>query len=145
LPRQPQTVSAARRLLGPALAGVGVIDGCRGDILLALTEACSNAVEHARWAPDFEMIVTVNPRVCVVEVIDHGSGADVARLHAVPDLLAPRGRGLRLIRAVTDRLELIPVDPHGLAVRMTKTLAWVAGAPLTWVAAHVDPWALVDV
>ena len=34
-----------------------------------------------------------------------------------------------------------PVDPHGLAVRMTKTLTWVRDAPSMWAGIGHDPWA----
>jgi hypothetical protein len=39
-----------------------------------------------------------------------------------------RGRGIMLIRACTDSLDLAAVEPHGLAVRFSKRLVRERGA-----------------
>jgi serine/threonine-protein kinase RsbW len=76
MPREAVTVPTARRILDRALAGIGVVDECRADITLALTEACSNAVDHAMTGAQYQVIVTVDRDRCVVEVIDDGVGFD---------------------------------------------------------------------
>jgi serine/threonine-protein kinase RsbW len=144
LPRLAASVTTARHGLQRALAGIGVTEDCRDDLALALTEACGNAVEHAQIGHEYVVVVTVGRSRCVVEVIDTGVGMDVGRLNGHPvSLTGNRGRGLRLIRAVTDGLEMRPVDPHGLALRMTKTLTWAQDAPATWAGIGHDPWAAV--
>jgi serine/threonine-protein kinase RsbW len=144
MPRRPATVTQVRRLVARALVGIGVVDVCRDDILLALTEACANAVEHARAGDDYEVVVTVDRERCVVEVVDNGVVTEPLWLGSVPPVgLASRGRGLHIIGAVTDGLELRRLDPHGLAVRMTKILAWAPGFPGAWLDAQYEPWSIV--
>jgi serine/threonine-protein kinase RsbW len=136
MPRRPATVSAVRRIVAQALTGIGVVDRCREDILLALSEACANAVEHARAGDEYEVVVTVDRERCVVEVVDDGIGAEFPRVPSLPVAAqAHRGRGLHMIRSVTDGLELRRLNPRGLAVRMTKILAWAPGSPVV----RVDP------
>jgi serine/threonine-protein kinase RsbW len=144
MPREATSVATVRRLFDGALVAIGVDDDCREDIVLALSEACSNAVEHARTATGYEVVVTVDRECCVAEVVDHGVGlvgmaVDVGR----PDPTSLRGRGLQLIHALTDGLELRDVEPHGLAVRMTKPLTWSPDAPEVWRERHHDPWAVL--
>ena len=114
LPRQPASVTKARHTVEKALAGIGVTEVCRDDIALALTEACSNAVEHAQIGHEYDVVVTVVRTRCIVEVIDTGVGIDAGHLNGQPiTLTAKRGRGLRLIRAVTDGMEFIGSTPTG--------------------------------
>jgi serine/threonine-protein kinase RsbW len=144
LPRQDVSVTTARRTLGHALAGIGVSRLCRDDITLALSEACSNAVEHARLGPAYDVVVTVGRTRCVVDVVDDGVGMELPRPDGFPvPVPAQRGRGLLLIRAVTDGLEMHRVDPHGLAIRMIKTLTWVPDAAPMWAGMDHEPWTLV--
>ena len=145
LPRLAASVTTARHRLKSALAGIGVTGECRDDLALALTEACSNAVEHAQIGHEYVVIVTVDRTRCVVEVVDTGVGMEAGRLNDHPvALTAKRGRGLGLIRAVTDGLEMRPVEPHGLALRMIKTMTWAPNAPSTWAGIGHDPWTVVQ-
>jgi serine/threonine-protein kinase RsbW len=145
LPRQGASVATARRTVENALAGIGVGQECRDDIVLALSEACSNAVEHAQLGQGYAVVVTVGRTRCVVEVADTGVGMDVPRPAGPPvRVSAKRGRGLLLIRALTDGLQMHRVDPHGLAVKMIKTLTWVRGASSMWGGMGHNPWAIVQ-
>ena len=144
LPRQAASVSTARHTLVHALAGIGVDKQCRDDIVLALSEACSNAVEHAQMGQGYEVVVTVGHTRCFVDVVDAGVDMDVRRPDSPPvTVTGMRGRGLHRISAVTDGLEMRRVDPHGLAVSMIKTLTWVRDAPM-WAGVVRDPWAVVQ-
>jgi serine/threonine-protein kinase RsbW len=142
LPRQAVSVRTARHSLDNALAGIGVDKQCRDDIALALTEACSNAVEHAQRGLEYDVIVTVGRTRCIVEVVDTGVGMDERRLDS-PPVTANRGRGLVLIRAVTDGLEMRRLNPHGFAVCMVKKLTWGRTAASIWQGRGHDPWAVV--
>jgi serine/threonine-protein kinase RsbW len=113
-------------VLDAALAFLGVTEDCRGDISLALSEACSNVVIHAQAGDEYEIILDVDGDRCVLEVIDAGIGmANRSSVGELRDKTGERGRGLLLMRACTDALELRPVHPHGLAVRMNKQLTWI--------------------
>jgi anti-sigma regulatory factor (Ser/Thr protein kinase) len=94
-----------------------------GDLVLALDEVIANAQEHGR--PPIEVRAWADGRL-VVEVSDAGPGFDRARVWSThpPPPLGQRGRGLWIIRQLTDvvavrtgedgttvRIELSP-DPH---------------------------------
>jgi serine/threonine-protein kinase RsbW len=127
LSRRAVTVPMVRRLVDTALSLMCVADACRADIALALSEACANAVYHAH-GDEYQVTVDIGADRCVLEVIDSGVGFDHKGLDGVgidgdpPDVAAEHGRGLRIIRAYTDAMQLRSADPHGLAVRMTKKL-----------------------
>jgi serine/threonine-protein kinase RsbW len=113
----------ARRILSATLATAGVTDECRTDILLALAEACANAVAHATPADSYEVTVRIDDVECQIEVVDAGAGFD----HAAPpadDLpaLAESGRGLYIIRSLADDFDLRPNSPNGTLVRFAKRL-----------------------
>ena len=122
------TVATPRRELDDTLSALGVTADCRDDLALALSEACANAVEHAGLGDDYRVTVTADRHGCVVEIADCGVGLAAAG----PDgpgvtALPARGRGMKIMQACTDWLELHPVAPHGLAVRFGKRLTWEAG------------------
>jgi serine/threonine-protein kinase RsbW len=144
MPCHAATVSSVRRLLDQALTDIGVAADCRADIALAVTEACANAVEHAQLGEEYDVVVIVDSDQCVAEVIDYGAGMELGRLDGVMvPATTERGRGLPLIRACTDGVELRRVHPHGLAVRMIKVLSWVPEAPTAWAAGGHDAWAML--
>ena len=101
LPREDTgAVTVTRRVLDAALAALGVTNDCRSDIALALTEACANAVAHARSGNNYRVTASTHANLCVVEVADTGIGLDLDLIPAEPPApTAESGRGLHLIRA----------------------------------------------
>lgn len=96
------------------------------DLKLAVTEACSNAVQHAYpEGADGDIRVRIDLRTdrLSVEVIDRGSGFDPTSLgdwHA--PALRETGMGLSIIRSVTDELAVESgADGVGTIVRFAKT------------------------
>jgi len=94
------------------------------EVVLAMSEAVTNVVEHAYRHIDASRYGQVeitahlrsNPdrsRRVIIDVRDHG------RWRAVPRDPGNRGRGLAIIRACTDRLD-ITHGPSGTAVRMVS-------------------------
>jgi serine/threonine-protein kinase RsbW len=127
LPRAATTLPTVRALLDAALTLVGAAEGCRGDLAVALTEACTNAIVHADGSAGYTVGVTLSGGTCVIDVSDTGVGLNPLALDGdVPDRLTDGGRGLLLMRRCTDTLELRPVRRHGLAVRMCKDLTYAA-------------------
>ena len=123
LPRDTASVPMARRILSTTLSNFRVTEECRSDILLALAEACSNAVAHAKPAEGYQVTVQIDEAECQIEVIDGGAGFDHSA--PVPDempLLAESGRGLYIIRALADDFDLRPNSPSGTLVRFAKRL-----------------------
>jgi serine/threonine-protein kinase RsbW len=125
LPRATSTLPMVRAVLDSALVLMGVTADCRGELAVALSEACTNAIVHARAGDGYEVLVTLHGSRCVIEVADTGVGVDSLTLEgAMPEPLAPRGRGLHLIRGFTNAVELRPVRPNGLAVRMSRNVTY---------------------
>ncbi|MER7274386.1 ATP-binding protein [Dactylosporangium sp. NPDC000244] len=132
LPRDAALVRDARRTLDGALAGAGVTQECRDDIRLALTEACGNVVSHASLASDYHIDVTVEGGECVIEVTDDGGGFDPARAPVAEPVrpetelgrLEEHGRGLHVLAAVVEKLDVVSVEDTGTLVRFSKHLQW---------------------
>jgi serine/threonine-protein kinase RsbW len=121
LPRAATTLGTLRTLFDAALTLSGVAEDCRGELAVALTEACTNAIVHAHGDDGYGVAVTLSGGTCVIEVTDTGVGMDPPVLHD-----RGGGRGLLLMRGCTDTLELRPLRPHGLAVRMSRELSYAA-------------------
>jgi serine/threonine-protein kinase RsbW len=127
LPRQAGSVAVARRVVGQILAALGVRTDCRQEIELAVSEACSNAVRHAHSGPAYEITAHLDNSDCVITINDNSSSAAPTET-AMPPASALAGRGLAIMRATMDGIELRPRPLGGLSVRMLKTLTWNAGA-----------------
>ncbi len=121
-----------RRVLGDTLRGLGVNEESVDDILLAATEACTNVVLHAgKAAPAYAVAATVDRARCRVEVTDDGQGCGYppgGRPPVPPDRhlpeLAESGRGLAIMRACVDDVELRSAPGRGTRVVLDKRLEW---------------------
>jgi anti-sigma regulatory factor (Ser/Thr protein kinase) len=89
-PREALSVPVMRHVLGETLDQLGVTDGCVADLLLAVTEACTNVLRHSGPGLRYEVVARVGPNRCVLEVVDGGRGFDPA---TVPAYRASRHRG----------------------------------------------------
>ena len=99
VPADVASLGAVRRSLHSWLSRVGVEHS--DDIILAVHEAVANALEHAGL--DVDEVITVEAEVVedVLRVLVRDGGAWKEQ---VAD--GTRGRGLGIIRAVMDRVEL---------------------------------------
>ena len=105
------TVPLARHLLSDWLEHLSVDAGERADLLLVASELCSNAVRHASGAPGaLVMRAWADADALVVEVEDDGPGMELSRRLEDPDLDAEQGRGIYVVRALTDDLTVRRVD-----------------------------------
>lgn len=73
-PCEAVSVPVMRRVLGDTLRNLGVTDDCIGDLLVAVTEACTNVLRHAGPTRRYEVVTSVGRGGCVVEVVDSGLG-----------------------------------------------------------------------
>ena len=144
LPRDAVSVPVGRQVLDSCLETLGVTPDTRADIALALSEACANVIRHAGPGEDYEVQVSAKHCRCAIEVVNSGSrNSEPARDgrepgEEQPDGLAPaddlvpalaeHGRGLKIIDAVTDNLQLTDNRSHGTTVHFEKTLEWLPGA-----------------
>lgn len=123
LPRDAELVAQTRRTLDGALDGAGIDEECRHDIRLALTEACANVIKHADHTTIYHVDVTVDRDECVIEVTDDGGGFNPSTVRP-GDPLDDAGRGLQIVAAVTDGLDVVSIDGLGTVLRFTKRLTW---------------------
>ena len=129
LPRDAVSVPVVRRILTRSMDVLGVSKETTADIEVALTEACSNVLNHAESGDDYEVSAGIDGEFCVIEVIDRGDGfdSDVAGLAEAPGS-AEGGRGIQLMRALVDRVEFTSNPREGTVVHMEKRLTWGDGA-----------------
>ena len=130
LPRDNATVPLVRHILQSTLTEFGVRADCVGDVLLAVTEASANVIEHSAGDDEYEVKVSVDEQRCEIRVIDAHNGFDPAVADGFPGSEAERGRGLLLMQALMDGLEFESEPETGMVVRLTKDLAFDV-APLT--------------
>lgn len=131
LPREAETVSLVRKVVTNALTLFGVTEACIDDIRLALSEACTNVIEHADEADQYEVRLEVNEQRCAISVLNTGNGFDAAALADVmPDVSSPRGRGVAIMRAVMDGVEFRVHPETGTLVHMVTAISVHPESPL---------------
>jgi serine/threonine-protein kinase RsbW len=124
LPREVDSVPAVRRLLRCALAILHVDRQSGADLEIALTEACANVVKHASGADKFEVRLDVADDRCAIDVLDNGTGFDPAELAgASPAAHSERGRGLFLIKALSENVRMHSTPCDGSLIHFEKSFA----------------------
>jgi serine/threonine-protein kinase RsbW len=79
-PREALSIPVMRRVLGDILARLGVDEGSIADLLLAVTEACTNVLRHSGQRTGYEIIARLAGNRCQLEVVDRGRGFDPSAL-----------------------------------------------------------------
>ena len=144
LPHEAASVPVSRQVLDGCLETLGVTPDTRADIALALSEACANVIQHARSGDQYEVQVRARNGQCAIEVVNAVSGngepapyrgeddegwAGAMALTSDPvPATAEHGRGLKIINAVVDNLQLTGNEREGTTVHFEKTLDWLPGA-----------------
>ena len=120
VPGELEALPKLRAALRAWLAGVGVDAAAREDVVLAAWEICANAVEHPtdREAAEVTVDGWASPQGVRIAVRDRGSWRTAVRRPG-------RGLGLRLARAMTDRL-LILTNGAGTDVVMWRSTGGAA-------------------
>ena len=135
LPRDAQTVSLVRAVAMAALGRLGVDEECVDDIRLALSEACTNVIDHADTTDDYDVRLEVSDIECSISVIDNGRSLGTTALEvAMPDPFSARGRGLAIMMALADRVDFRSEPEDGTIIHLVKRLSLVPGAPLALLA-----------
>ena len=120
---QPASVAVARRMVTEALATVDVDPAALEDIRLAVSEACSNAVLHGPVDDLYEVSVHLRGDRCELVVRDGGTDLDDRVLPGwLPSPTAATGRGLAIMRAVMDEVDVTADPGRGTVVRLVKHL-----------------------
>lgn len=111
-------LTEVRHRLAAWLTASGVSDASAADLILVVNEACSNSVEHAyRERPAGRMRVEAELHDAAV----HVRVSDFGSWKPPPADPGTRGRGLLLMRAVSDHVDL-DGTPAGTTVEMTFQL-----------------------
>jgi serine/threonine-protein kinase RsbW len=123
LPRETLSIPVIRRILGDTLHGLGVSDSCTADILVAISEACTNVVQHADSTSRYEVTVGIDGGQCVLKVVDRGKGFDGESEESVhPD--SESGRGIKIMKALVDDVSFDSRPESGTVVYLQKRLSW---------------------
>jgi serine/threonine-protein kinase RsbW len=123
LPRDAIGIPMVRRVLGDAMRSLHVSESCIADMLLAVSEACSNAVRHGGPANRYEVTASIGYGRCDVRVADSVDGLPSVPLH-FPPADTENGRGLLIMRSVVDEISFGITPGRGTTVHMRKQLAW---------------------
>ena len=127
VPARPDGVRLARQTVDGAARRAGLSDDCVDNLVIAVSEACTNAIEAqlvAGNSEDIRIRCLVTHGSFVIEIEDRaGPGFDPAHLPSRPPLGDPdhleieRGWGIQLMRQLVDRLEFVP-GPEGSTARL---------------------------
>jgi serine/threonine-protein kinase RsbW len=125
LPREELSVPVVRRVLKSSMQALGVEQAVVHDIEVALSEAVTNVLDHAAKGEEYEVSAGIDGDVCVIEIIDSGTGFDAGELgHGDADPGAEEGRGIQIMRALVDRVTFRNVPTVGTVVHLEKRLEW---------------------
>lgn len=81
-PRDAISVPVMRHVLGDTLRRLGLREDSVSDLLVAVTEACTNVLQHSGPGRGYEVVAIVGKNRCVLEVVDNGRGFDPVWLPA---------------------------------------------------------------
>ena len=124
LPREADSVPAVWRLLRCALTVLHVDRQSGTDLEIALTEACANVVKHATGADRFEVRLDVAEDHCAIDVMDNGAGFDAGTVdERSPAADSERGRGLYLIKALSENVRMHSTPRNGSLIHFEKSFA----------------------
>jgi serine/threonine-protein kinase RsbW len=73
-PRDALSVPVMRHVLGDALRGLGADDQGVSELLLAVTEACTNVVRHGGPGRGYQVVANLGKGGCRIEVVNSGHG-----------------------------------------------------------------------
>jgi serine/threonine-protein kinase RsbW len=131
LPREARSVPLTRHTVSAALYTAGVEPTCVDEVEVALSEACTNAVQHAVGGVSYEVNVSISDEQVSIEVVDSGSGFGQREVYSdVVDHASENGRGMALMNALSDLAVFDSVTGKGGSVHLTKRLRWIQGTRL---------------
>jgi serine/threonine-protein kinase RsbW len=130
LPRESMSVPVVRRLAGQALRAFGVEENDVDDVMLAITEACANVIDHAGATDTYDVKIELSADRCAITVVDQGGGFDADSVPEDVPQDAEMGRGLALMRALVDNVAFRNEPQAGAVVHMVKSLNYDAAHPM---------------
>ena len=117
LPAVPASVPAVRKILRDLLDRLDIPKERANEIVLAVNEACANAVVHAYPLMSGHLDVVVEDRSEVLSVVVRDAGVGMGSAPNSPGL----GLGLRMIALVADSVRIDRAANGGTLVQMRFT------------------------
>ncbi|MCD4785574.1 MAG: ATP-binding protein [Candidatus Eremiobacteraeota bacterium] len=91
------------------------------DIKTAVGEACDNAIEHGKSEKGIDVHYHLTMEELRIEISDYGPGFDSTGMgEEPPDPFAERGRGVFLMKALMDKVEIYSKPGEGSMVIVSK-------------------------
>jgi serine/threonine-protein kinase RsbW len=129
IPARPAYLSLVRLIVDAAVGSLapGLSVARLDDLKIAVTEACSNAIEaHEAILAEGPVVVrcVIDDHQVTVDIVDRGRGFDPDRVETLPAATDPRrlrhesGLGIPLMRTLTDEVAFTP-DADGTRVSLT--------------------------
>ena len=130
LPRNPASVPLTRHLVRSALHGTGVTATVVFDVEIAVSEACTNALVHAEPSESYAVDVEIEDHICEIRITDTGAGFVQGIARRPRDHIdGESGRGLLLMQAVMDKVNLDSIPNQGTRITLAKALAFDEESP----------------
>ena len=113
LPSDYQSLIDVEKLVGTVCEEFGVHEDAFGNVLIAVSEAVNNAIQHGNQNnPDAKVEVKVANQADVfcIQIKDQGTGFSYESLHdptAPENLLKDSGRGVFLMQHLADEVEFV--------------------------------------
>lgn len=126
--REPAAVPAARAFVRRALVRLDMAPDALDRLVLAAAEAINNVILHAE-CDAFAVSVSRDGEACVVDVIDSGAGFYVPRSFDMPPANDVGHRGLALMHALVDRVDVVS-SSTGTVVVLAQTLSTNGASPV---------------
>jgi anti-sigma regulatory factor (Ser/Thr protein kinase) len=122
IPAEATRLAEVRAWVADAAAEFGFTPDDRYSIVLAVSEAVSNAIQHGSGSPSDEVRITLVPNgnTLVCDVLD--TGIFTAAAARAADEEDESGRGLEIVALTMDTLEMRR-DARGSLLRFSKRLA----------------------
>ncbi|MCS7254818.1 MAG: ATP-binding protein [Armatimonadota bacterium] len=120
IPCQPELLKVVRQALAAFATELNMTISMIEDIKRAVTEACTNVIQHAYkemgCVGTVHITCWVNGNDFIVEVSDKGIG-----------MRSPEGLGIMLMRVLMDEVEIKVGRRGGTKVRMVKRMGVIEG------------------
>lgn len=117
-------LNCIREKLKDVIFKLGLEEKLSYDILVAVSEACSNSIEHSGCSPEqaIEIAFIYENGIFTAELKDFGTGFDPEKsLRRLPKRLSTRGRGIFIMETLMDTVSF-ENQSDGLYLKMQKII-----------------------
>ena len=125
VPGKPEYVGTVRIAVAHVASNAGFDIEAIDDIKIAVSEACTNIINHAHKCPEFsyDVILEVGEEGLTITVKDFGIGFNVENsTKPVSGEPQESGLGLFIIKALMDEVSINSAPGHGADIKMTRYL-----------------------